>query len=72
MTRMTHTPIWLKALNWLAEKDHSYRQAQTLRQMPSERLDDMGLTRAEADRAFLRKPFDRKADHELIKLSRHA
>jgi uncharacterized protein YjiS (DUF1127 family) len=72
MTRKTRTPIWLKALNWLAEKNGQYRQARKLEEMPDERLADLGLTRTEADSAFLRKPFDRPADRELLKLTRHA
>lgn len=72
MTRKTRTPLWLIILDWLAEKDSRYRQARALADMPAERLADIGLTRAEADRAFLRKPFDRPADRELIKLTRHA
>lgn len=72
MTHNTRTPTWLKVLNWLAARNSAYRQACTLAEMPPERLADIGLTRAEADRAFLRRPFDREADRELIKLSRHA
>ncbi len=48
-------PFFLRALNWLAERDRSYREAQKLRNMPSERLDDMGMTREDAENAF-RKP----------------
>lgn len=69
MTRKTQTPIWLTALNWLVEKDRRYREAQTLKTMPYERLDDMGLTRKEADRAFLAKPFDRPADRAPMPLA---
>ena len=42
----------LRALNWLAERDRRYREAQKLRRMPGERLDDVGLTRHEAEIAF--------------------
>lgn len=72
MNRNTRTPIWLNALNWLAERNYQYREARKLAELPPERLADLGLTRAEADRAFLRKPFDREADRALIKLTRHA
>ena len=46
------TPIWRRALNWLAQRDAAYRQAQKLRAMPDERLDDMGITREQVDRLF--------------------
>lgn len=55
------TPIWLRALNWLARRDANYRAARMLRAMPEERLNDMGISRAEANVAFYRRG-SRKAD----------
>ncbi len=51
---ITRTPMWLCALNWLAARDQSYRAAQKLRDMPVERLEDMGLTREDTRSAFKR------------------
>jgi len=42
----------LRALNWLAERDRHYRDARTLRSMPDERLEDMGIDRQEIERVF--------------------
>ena len=47
---LAREPFWLRALNWLADRDAAYRSAQKLRSMPDERLDDMGITREQADR----------------------
>jgi len=47
-----HDPFWLRALNWLSDRDAAYRSAQKLRSMPDERLDDMGITSEQADRLF--------------------
>lgn len=49
---------------WLVRLDQGYREIQTLKSLPDERLDDMGLTRKDvgsarlsaADVAFLRRP----------------
>ncbi len=46
------TPLLRRALTWLAQRDAAYRQAQKLRAMPDERLDDMGLTREQVERLF--------------------
>lgn len=48
----TRTPIWLRALNWLADRDAAYRASRKLRNMPDERLEDMGISREEANAAF--------------------
>lgn len=56
---MPRTPLWLRLLNRLAALDGRYRQAARLRDMPDFMLEDMGITRADADRAFLSSPFDR-------------
>lgn len=45
----------LGLLNWLVEANRQYRENVKLRGMPDERLRDMGISRAEADRAFLRR-----------------
>jgi uncharacterized protein YjiS (DUF1127 family) len=48
-------PLWLRALNWLARADNAYRQKQMLKSLPDERLEDMGLSRRDADIAFYRR-----------------
>jgi uncharacterized protein YjiS (DUF1127 family) len=68
MTRKTHTPLWLRLLNRLAAADYRYRQAARLRDMPDFLLEDMGISRADADRAFLQSPFDRPADRKPLTL----
>lgn len=70
MTR--NAPIWLTVLNWIADADRRFREAQKLKSLSDEHLADMGMTRADADRAFLRKPVDRPADRAPLPLSRHA
>ena len=45
---LARDPFWLRALNWLADRDAAYRSAQKLRSMPDERLDDIGITREQA------------------------
>ncbi|WP_137700281.1 hypothetical protein [Marimonas lutisalis] len=59
--RAPNTPIWLRALNWLADRNAAYRASHKLRNMPDERLDDMGITRDEANAAFYHRG-SRKAD----------
>jgi uncharacterized protein YjiS (DUF1127 family) len=49
---LARAPFWLRALNWLAARDAAYRSARKLRAMPDERLDDMGITREQANRGF--------------------
>jgi uncharacterized protein YjiS (DUF1127 family) len=46
------TPLWLRLLNRLADRDAAYRASHKLRAMPDERLDDMGMTREDANTAF--------------------
>ena len=46
------TPFLLRMLNWLADRDGNFREAQKLRAMPEYRLADMGLTRIETRRTF--------------------
>ncbi|MFT7060323.1 MAG: hypothetical protein ACJASV_002840 [Pseudorhodobacter sp.] len=41
-------PVLLRMLNWLADRDSDLRQAHKLRNMPQERLEDMGMTRKQA------------------------
>lgn len=48
----THTPVWLRALNWLVDRDAAYRASHKLRNMPDERLEDMGITREGANTAY--------------------
>lgn len=36
-------PLWLRVLNWLADKDRAHRDEQRLRDMPAERLSDLNL-----------------------------
>ncbi len=46
--------VGLKAvIGWFVEADRRYREFRRLRQMPDVRLKDMGMTRKEADHAFL-------------------
>lgn len=54
-------PIWLRVLNWLADRDARYREAHKLRNMSTERLEDVGITREEANRAFYQRG-SRRAD----------
>lgn len=49
--RATCTSIWLRALNWVADRDAAYRASHKLRNMSDERLEDMGITREEANSA---------------------
>lgn len=51
-TRPAKTNIFLAILNWIARKDAAYREAQKLSRMSDERLDDMGMTREQANAAF--------------------
>lgn len=72
MTRKTETPFWLRLLNRIAAADYRYRQAAHLHGLSDHMLDDMGITRAEADRAFVSSPFDRPADRAPMPLTRGA
>ncbi|MDU8927308.1 hypothetical protein RXV86_07920 [Alisedimentitalea sp. MJ-SS2] len=41
-------------LAWLVECDRRYREAHKLRNLPDERLQDMGMTRSDAKNAYRR------------------
>ena len=62
MTTTNTTPIWLTILNRLAAADQRHREAAKLKSMPADRLEDMGMTRADVDKAFLRDRYARPAD----------
>ncbi len=72
MTTTKNTPIWLTVLNFLADSDQRYREAQCLKSMPDERLEDMGLTRTDANRAFLRHKYSRSVDRNAIPITPRA
>lgn len=44
----------MHVLTWLEQRDRRYRAAQKLRNLPDERLEDMGMTRADAETAYRR------------------
>ncbi|MCP5075050.1 MAG: hypothetical protein GY947_17385 [Rhodobacteraceae bacterium] len=48
-------PFWLRVLNWLASREDRFRQEHKLRNLPDERLDDMGMTRQDVKTAFRRR-----------------
>ena len=50
--RDTSVPFLLNVLNWIAERDRRYREKQKLLSLPDERLEDMGMTRKDANMAF--------------------
>ena len=52
--------------------DQRYREAQKLKSLPAERLEDMGMTRADADAAFLRDRYNRPADRAKLPITRRA
>jgi len=54
--------FFLQALNWLASHDAAYRENARLKAMPQHRLDDMGMTRDDANRAFYQRFNNRAAD----------
>ena len=64
------TPIWLTILNRLAAANQRYRDAQKLKSLPCERLEDMGMTRRDADRAFLNDKYSRPADRKALPITR--
>ena len=47
--RDTRGPLLFRVLTWLAERDRRYREAQKLRSLPRERLDDMGMSRSDVE-----------------------
>ena len=65
-------PIWLTILNRLASADQRYRDAQKLKSLPTERLVDMGMSRADADRAFLSDTYKRPVDSAPFPITRRA
>ena len=48
------TPLWLRVLNAIADWDARKRQEIKLKSLPQYRLDDMGLSAADVERAFER------------------
>lgn len=50
-----HRKPIVSLLGWLVEANRRYRESVKLRNLPDERLYDMGLSRNEADTAFLRR-----------------
>ena len=47
-------------LGWLVEANRRYRESVKLRNMPDERLRDLGISRKEADQSFLRRFAERR------------
>ena len=72
MTKTKSNPIWLTLLNRIAAADQRYRQAQKLKSLPGYRLEDMGMTREDADQAFLRDRYSRPADRDAMPIARKA
>lgn len=72
MTKTKSTPIWLTLLNRIAAADQRFRQAQKLKSLPAYRLEDMGMTREDADQAFLRHRYSRPADRAAMPIARKA
>ena len=66
MTTTKTTPIWLAILNRIAAADQRHREAGKLKSMPAERLEDMGITRADVGKAFLGDRYSRPADHAAL------
>ena len=50
--KTSNVSFLLRILNWLAKHDGAYRENAKLKAMPQERLEDMGINRAVANRAF--------------------
>lgn len=73
MTKTLNTRIaapFLTALDWIVTRDAAYRQSRKLNGMSDERLADMGLTRADAQGAFVDTPTNRRPrDTDRIPLS---
>lgn len=70
MNRTQTTPFWLTFLNRLAAADQRYRDERKLKSLPEHRLGDMGLTRADADRAFIRTRYSRPVDRTPMPIAR--
>lgn len=63
-----NTSVVLRILNWLVRLDSNHRQSQKLKHLDDRLLDDMGMTRKDAERAFYTKFGRRPADRESIPL----
>lgn len=72
MTKRRSAPIWLMILNRIVAADQRYREAQKLKSLPAYRLKDMGMTREDADRAFLRDRYSSPADRAAMPIARKA
>ena len=72
MTKSKSAAIWLTLLNRIVAADQNFREAQKLKSLPEHRLDDMGLTREDADRAFLQHRYSRPADRAAVPLANGA
>ena len=72
MTTTKTTSIWLTMLNFLAASDQRYRDSQKLKAMSDERLADLGLTRTDANRAFLSDKYSRATDRAALPITPHA
>jgi uncharacterized protein YjiS (DUF1127 family) len=69
ITSKKPSSILLGALNWLADRNASYRQAIELRGKTDERLADMGITREQANQAFYQRFGNKVADREPMVLT---
>jgi uncharacterized protein YjiS (DUF1127 family) len=70
MTHPAKTSIPAKLISWLIDRDQRFRASRTLAGLPDERLDDMGMTRADARLAFRSQPVHRMADDTTLALRR--
>lgn len=59
----------LHALNWLAEQDQTYREAQKLARMDTHRLDDMGILPTGQNSDFYHKYGNRPSDRARIAIT---
>lgn len=55
-----HRKPAVSLLGWLVEANRNYREHVKLRNMSDERLRDIGISREEADRGFLRRFAERR------------
>lgn len=65
-TPKSTTPLLLRLLNWIAEKDEHHRQIIKLRKQHDDRLKDLGLTRRQADQGFYQRFGNKSADQHTI------
>ena len=72
MTKTKSTPIWLTILNRIASADQRHRDAQKLKSLSKENLADMGMTREDANNAFLRDRYSRPVDSARLPIARRA